>query len=172
MSGKISGRDRSFYLEDVSVGQRFSTGSLELDETQIKTFAAQFDPHLDAEIAKATLFGGLVASGWHTAAITMRLLVTSGIPLAWGMIGTECSVKWPNPARPGDTLTVHGEVTQVKPSRSRPDRGTINIIAETRNQRDDVLQILTATLLVPRRYAEDQSGRLRSDIDAKSRKRQ
>jgi acyl dehydratase len=158
MSRRISGRDKSFYLEDISVGQRFSTGSLELDEAQINAFASQFDPqpfHLDAEIAKATLFGGLVASGWHTAAITMRLLVTSGIPLAWGMIGTECSVKWPNPARPGDILTVYGEVTQVKPSRSRPDRGTINIIAETRNQRDDVLQILTATLLVPRRSAED-----------------
>jgi hypothetical protein len=67
------------------------------------------------------------------------------------MIGAECSVKWPNPARPGDTLTVHGEVTEVKPSQSRPDRGTISISAETRNQRDEVLQILTATLLVPRR---------------------
>lgn len=151
---RISGRDGRFYLEDLAVGQRFTTGSLELDEAQIKTFAAQFDPqpfHLDAEIAKTTLFEGLVASGWHTAAITMRLLVTSGIPLAWGMIGAECSLKWPNPARSGDTLTVHGEVTEVKPSRSRPDRGTITISAETRNQRDDILQILTATLLVPRR---------------------
>lgn len=151
---RISEPDDRFYLEDLAVGQRFTTGSLELDEAQIKGFAEQFDPqpfHLDAKIAKTTLFEGLVASGWHTAAITMRLLVTSGIPLAWGMIGAECSVKWPNPARPGDILTVHGEVTEVKPSRSRLDRGTINIYAETRNQRDDVLQTLTATLLVPRR---------------------
>jgi acyl dehydratase len=152
--GGISGRDGRFYLEDLAVGQRFATDSLELDEAQLKAFAAQFDPqpfHLDAEIAKTTLFDGLVASGWHTAAITMRLLVTSGIPLAWGMLGAECSIKWPNPARPGDILTVYGEVTEVKPSRSRPDRGTISIRAETRNQRDNVLQVLTATLLVPRR---------------------
>ena len=151
---RISDRDSRFYLEDLAVGQRFTTGSHELDEAQIKAFAAEFDPqpfHLDAEIAKTTLFDGLVASGWHTAAITMRLLVTSGIPLAWGMIGAECSLRWPNPARPGDILTVHGEVTEVKPSRSRPDRGTISISAETRNHRDDVLQVLTATLLVPRR---------------------
>jgi len=143
-----------FYLEDLAVGQRFTTGSLELEGSQIKAFAEEFDPqpfHLDAEIAKTTLFRGLVASGWHTAAITMRLLVTGGIPLPWGMIGVECSIKWPSPARAGDILTVHGEVTEVKPSRSRPDRGTISIRAETRNQRDETLQILTATLLVPRR---------------------
>ena len=99
------GRDIRFYLEDLAVGQRFTTGSHELDEAQIKAFAAEFDPqpfHLDAEIAKTTLFDGLVASACHTAAITMRLLVTSGIPLAWGMIGAECSLRWPNPARPGD----------------------------------------------------------------------
>ena len=140
------------YLDDLSVGQQFVTGSHTLDEAQIKAFAAQFDPqpfHLDAEAAKATLFKGLVASGWHTAAITMRLLVDSGVPLAGGLIGPGGSLKWPRPARPGDVLTVYGETTEVTPS--KPDRGTIGIKAETRNQRGDVVQSFTATLLVPRR---------------------
>jgi acyl dehydratase len=146
--------DQPLYLEDIAVGRRFTTGSHAIDETQIKAFAEQFDPqpfHVDAEAAKATFFKGLVASGWHTAAITMRLLVKSGIPLAGGIIGAGGSVKWPNPTRPGDVLTVHGEVTEVKPSRSRPDRGTVAISAETRNQRGDVVQAFTATLIVPRR---------------------
>jgi acyl dehydratase len=140
------------YLDDLSVGQPFVTGSHTLDEAQIKAFAAQFDPqpfHLDAELAKATPFKGLVASGWPTAAITMRLLVDSGVPLAGGLIGLGGSLKWPRPARPGDVLTVYGEITEVTPS--KPDRGTIGIKAETRNQRGDVVQSLTATLLVPRR---------------------
>jgi acyl dehydratase len=140
------------YLDDLSVGQRFVTGSHTLDEAQIKAFAAEFDPqpfHLDAEAAKATLFKGLVASGWHTAAITMRLLVDSGLPLAGGLIGLGGSLQWPRPARPGDVLTVHGEIREVTPS--KPDRGTIAIKAETRTQRGDVVQSFTATLLVPRR---------------------
>jgi acyl dehydratase len=140
------------YLDDLSVGQPFVTGSHTLDEAQIKAFAVQFDPqpfHLDAEAAKATLFKGLVASGWHTAAITMRLLVDSGVPLAGGLIGLGGSLKWPRPARPADILTVYGEITEVTPT--KPDRGTIGIKAETRNQRGDVVQSFTATLLVPRR---------------------
>jgi acyl dehydratase len=105
--------------------------------------------HLDEEAAKATLFKGLIASGWHTAAITMRLLVDSGIPLAGGSIGLGGSLKWPRPARPGDVLTVRGEITDVTPSKA--DRGTITIKAETLSQRGDVVQSLTAMLLVPRR---------------------
>ena len=140
------------YLDDLSVGQQFVTGSHTLDEAQIKAFATEFDPqpfHLDAEAAKGTLFKGLIASGWHTAAITMRLLVESSIPLAGGLIGLGVSLRWPRPARPGDVLTVHGEITEI--TQSKPDRGTIAIKAETRNQRGDVVQSFTATLLVPRR---------------------
>lgn len=141
------------YLEDIAVGRRFSTGSHVLNEAQIMSFAEQFDPqpfHLDPEAAEGTFFGGLVASGWHTAAITMRLLVTSGIPLAGGIIGAGGSIKWPNPTRAGDILSVHGEVTEVRSSRSRPNLGMVTISAETRNQSGDVLQMLTATLIVPR----------------------
>ena len=125
-----------------------------LDEAQIKAFAAQFDPqpfHLDDEAAKATLFGGLAASGWHTAAITMKLLVEAGLPLMGGIIGSGGEVNWPKPTRPGDTLTVVSEIEEITPSRSRPDRGMIRVRSETRNQHGEIVQILIAKLVVPRR---------------------
>jgi acyl dehydratase len=149
-------RDRvgRLYLEDFHVGQRFNSASQAIDAEEIKAFARQFDPqpfHLDQEAAKATLFGGLVASGWHTAAVTMRLQVESGLPIAGGMIGIGGEMSWPRPTRPGDVLSVASEVLEVTPSRSRPDRGTVRVRSETRNQRDEVVQILDAKLLVPRR---------------------
>jgi acyl dehydratase len=144
----------ALFLEDLHVGQRFSSASHTIDEGQIKAFAAQFDPqpfHLDGEAAKATLFGGLAASGWHTAAITMKLLVESGLPLRGGIIGSGGELSWPMPTRPGDTLTVVSEIEEVTPSRSRPDRGMIRVRNETRNQHDEIVQILVAKLVVPRR---------------------
>ena len=145
-----------FYLDDLRVGQRFVSRSHALDEAQIKAFAAQFDPqpfHLDEAAAKASLFGGLAASGWHTAAITMRLLVEGGAPIAGGVIGGSCEIGWPQPTRPGDVLTVESEILEVRPSRSRPDRGMATMRSETRNQRGEVLQILIAKIVVPRRPA-------------------
>ena len=145
-----------FYLEDLHAGQIFVSGSHELDEAQIKAFASAFDPqpfHLDHEAAKGTLFGGLAASGWHTAAITMRLNVESGLPLAHGIIGAGGEIQWPAPTRPGDILHVESEVKEIVPSRSRPDRGIATIVSRTLNQRGDVLQILTAKLVVYRRLA-------------------
>jgi acyl dehydratase len=144
----------TLFLEDLHVGQRFSSGFHAIDETQIMAFAAQFDPqpfHLDSEAAKATLFGGLAASGWHTAAITMKLLVESGLPLSGGIIGSGGEISWPKPTRPGDTLTVLSEIEEVTPSRSRPVRGMIRVRSETRNQRSEILQILIAKLVVPKR---------------------
>jgi acyl dehydratase len=143
-----------FFLDDLSVGQRFSSASHTIDEAQIKAFAAQFDPqpfHLDDAAAKATLFGGLAASGWHTAAITMKLLVDSGLPLMGGIIGSGGEVSWPRPTRPGDTLTVVSEIEEITPSRSRPDRGMIRVRSETRNQHGETVQVLIAKLVVPRR---------------------
>jgi acyl dehydratase len=143
-----------FFLDDLSVGQRFSSASHTIDEAQIKAFAAQFDPqpfHLDDAAAKATLFGGLAASGWHTAAITMKLLVDSGLPLMGGIIGSGGEVSWPRPTRPGDTLTVVSEIEEITPSRSRPDRGMIRVRSETRNQHGEIVQVLIAKLVVPRR---------------------
>src|SRR5262249_13979126 len=118
-------RDSPLYLEDLRVGQRFVSGTHRLDEGQIRAFAGQFDPqplHLDAEAAKATLFGGLVASGWHTAAITMRLLVLGGLPIAGGLIGAGADITWPNPTRPGDVLQVESEVLELWPSRPHSTR--------------------------------------------------
>ena len=142
------------YLDDLQVGQRFSSGTHLVDTAQIKAFARQFDPqpfHLDEDTAKDTLFAGLVASGWHTAAITMKLMVESGLPLAGGIIGAGGELAWPKPTRPGDTLQVESEIMEITPSRSRPDRGIARVRSLTRNQRNEVVQRLTAKLIVPRR---------------------
>ena len=142
------------YLDDLQAGERFASAEYLLDEAQIKAFALQFDPqpfHLDHEAAKGTLFGGLAASGWHTAAITMRLLVGGGLPLAGGIIGAGGEISWPKPTRPGDVLRVETEVVSVTPSRSRPDRGMVVVGSETRNQHGDVLQHSVYKLVVPRR---------------------
>ncbi len=147
-------RDERLYLNDIQVGQRFTSGAHAVDEAQIKAFASQFDPqpfHLDDEAARGTMFAGLAASGWHTAAITMRLLVEGGVPIAGGIVGAGGEISWPRPTRPGDILHVESEVLEVTPSRSRPDRGMVTIRSETLNQRGEVVQILTAKLVVPRR---------------------
>jgi len=143
-------------LDDFHVGQRFVSGTHQIDVEEIKAFAREFDPqpfHLDEEAAKRTLFGGLVASGWYTAAVTMRLQVEQGLPIAGGIIGIGGELSWPKPTWPGDTLRVVSEVKEVIPSRSRPDRGVVRVRSETRNQHDEVVQILDAKLLVPRRGA-------------------
>jgi len=144
------------YLDDLSVGQRFESGSHTLTSAEIKAFAAQFDPqpfHLDESAAADTLFKGLAASGWHTAAITMRLNVESGLPLAGGIIGAGGELSWPAPARPGDTLHVESEVVELRPSQSKPDRGVATVLSRTLNQRGEAVQILTARLIVFRRAA-------------------
>lgn len=144
------------YFDDFHVGQQFQSGTHALDAAQIKAFAAQFDPqpfHLDEEAAVGSLFGGLAASGWHTAAITMRLLVQSGMPVAGGIIGAGGEISWPRPTRPGDVLSVTSEIVEVTPSRSRPDRGMMSMRSETKNQRGEIVQVLIAKLVVPRRVA-------------------
>ena len=144
------------FFEDIGVGEISDIGRHTFTAEDIKAFAARFDPqpfHLDGEVAKASLFGGLAASGWHTAAITMKLLVESGLPLAAGIIGSGGEVTWPKPTRPGDTLTVFSEVEEITPSRSRPERGMIRVRSETRNQHGDIVQVLIAKLVVARRIA-------------------
>jgi len=144
----------TLYLEDLRIAQRFVSGAYQIDEEQIRAFAEQFDPqpfHLDAAAAKATFFGELVASGWHTAAITMRLLVESGLPIAGGIIGAGGEIRWPKPVPPGAVLRVETEILEMRPSRSRPDRGLVTIRSETRDQFGEVVQVLVAKLVVPRR---------------------
>jgi acyl dehydratase len=154
MSDTARAASGPLFLDDLQVGQRFASGSHRLDADQIRAFAELYDPqpfHLDNDRAKGTLFGGLAASGWHTAAITMRLLVESGLPLAGGIIGTGGEVSWPKPTRAGDTLRVFSEIEEITPSRSRPDRGMIRVRSETRNQDGEIVQVLMAKLVVPRR---------------------
>jgi acyl dehydratase len=142
------------YLDDLRVGQRFVSPSRAIDAAEIKRFASEFDPqpfHLDEQAAQRTPFGELVASGWHTAALTMRLLVDGGAPIAGGIVGVGGELTWLKPTRPGDVLQIHSEVTAIRPSQSRPDRGVVTIRSETRNQRNEVLQVFVARLIVPRR---------------------
>ena len=142
------------YLEDFVVGQRFTSATHMIDADQIKDFASRFDPqpfHTDEVAAKGSFFQGLAASGWHTASITMALLVKSGMTIAGGLIGAGCELSWPRPTRPGDVLVVESEVLAVTPSRSRPDRGMITLKSETKNQKGEVVQILTSKMLVWRR---------------------
>jgi len=142
------------YLEDFHVGQRFTSGTHALDSAQIKAFAARFDPqpfHLSETDADKSFFQGLAASGWHTASITMSLLVKSGMPIAGGLIGAGGEITWPRPTRPGDVLQAESEVLAVTPSRSKPERGMITVRTETKNQKGEVVQILTSKMLVWRR---------------------
>ncbi len=138
------------FLEDLSVGDEFRSGEYQLDEDQIVAFAREFDPqpfHTDGEAAQQTFFQGLAASGWHTAAITMKLLVQS-VPLGGGLIGAGGSLEWPRPTRPGDTLRAHCRVLEIKPSRSKPDRGIVTTETLTLNQHGETCQRLVTQMVV------------------------
>jgi acyl dehydratase len=142
------------YLEDLRVGQRYETAEYQMNEAEIKTFAAQYDPqsfHLDAEAAKGSFFGELVASGWHVAAVSMRLCVQSGPKFAAGIVGLGGELKWRKPTLPGDTLRVVCEIVEIQESRTNPARGTVTLLNETRNQRDDVVQTFRCALFVPKK---------------------
>lgn len=145
------------YLEDLHVGDRFESGTLEVTENGIVDFARDFDPqpfHLDLDAAKRSIFQGLAASGWHTAAMSMKLFVTGGLRLAGGSVGLGVDeLRWPRPVRPGDTLRLQTEIVGMRPSRSKPDCGIIRIRNETTNQNGEVVQILLTSLLVRRRPA-------------------
>jgi acyl dehydratase len=147
---------QTLYLEDLHVGQRFTSALYQMDEQRMKAFAAEFDPqpfHLDESAAAQTIFKGLAASGWHTAAATMKLLVESDLALAGGLVGLGGEINWPRPTRAGDTLQVQCEVLEIIPSRSKPNQGTAKIRNTTVNQQGDVLQVFTASVLVFRRPA-------------------
>ena len=142
------------HFEDLSVGQRFESGTFTVDADAIRAFATQFDPqpfHLDAEAAKQTFFDGLAASGWHTASITMRLLVDGGLPFAGGLVGAGAEIAWPNATRPGDSLTVFSEITELRISASKPGRGWVTVQSETRTGTGKIVQTLRARMLVARR---------------------
>ncbi|HEX9396659.1 MAG TPA: MaoC family dehydratase [Burkholderiales bacterium] len=145
------------YLEDFVVGQTYGSGRLTVDKDRIKSFAAEFDPqpfHLDEDAARASIFRGLAASGWHTAALTMRLLVESELKPAGGIVGAGFDeFRWPLPVRAGDELHLESEVLEVRPSKSRPNQGLIKVKTTTRNQKGEAVQVSVGNLIVPRRPA-------------------
>ena len=143
------------YLEDFAAGQTFDTGRVRVDKEQIFAFAKQFDPqpyHLDEDAAKLSPFQGLAASGWHTAAMTMRLMVEGEFNPAGGILGVGFDeLSWPRAVRPGDELHAKSEVLEVRPSKSKPDRGLIRVRTTTFNQNNEPVMVFTGNLLVPRR---------------------
>jgi acyl dehydratase len=150
-------RQEPLYFDDLSVGDTFTSATHEVSAADIRRFAAEFDPqpfHLDDAAARETIFGGLAASGWHTAAITMRLLVTGELKLINGFLGAGGEIGWNSPTRPGDVLHLESEVVELIASRSRPDRGVLVLRTKTVNQRGEVVQTLTAKLMVARRVAQ------------------
>ncbi len=153
-SGIIAAMSAPLYLDDLRVGQRFTSATRPVDEDEIKSFARQYDPqpfHLDNETAKGTLFQGLAASGWHTMAMTMRLLVDGGAPIAVASSAPAARSIGRAPRDRGDVLQVESEIVDITPSRSKPDRGMVTMRSETRNQRGEVVQVLVAKLVVPKR---------------------
>jgi len=143
------------FFEDFAAGQVFGSGRMPVEADRIKSFAAEFDPqpfHLDDAGARETIFRGLAASGWHTAAMTMRLLVESEFEPAGGIIGGGFDeLRWPRPVRPGDELRVESEVLETRPSKSRPAHGLVKVRTTTLNQHNEPVQVFVANLLVPRR---------------------
>ena len=147
-------RIEQLYLEDLAVGQRFISETYVMEAARIKAFAAEFDPqpfHIDEGAAEASVFKGLAASGWHTAAVAMRLLVTGGLPFANGLVGLGGEVAWPRPTRPGDILHVESEIVEITPSRSKPHQGIVTVRGTTFNQDGEAVYVLTAKLLVLKR---------------------
>jgi acyl dehydratase len=149
------------FLEDFAVGQTFGSGRLRIDRERALAFAAEFDPqpfHLDEAAARRSIFGRLTVSGWHTAAMTMRLLVETELKPAGGVVGAgldEC--RWPRPVRPGDELRVECEVIEVRPSKSRPEQGLIKLRTTTLNQDDEAVLVYVANLVVLRCRASQSS---------------
>jgi len=143
------------YLEDFSPGQIYGSGRLTVDAERIKRFATEFDPqpfHIDEAAARNTIFKGLAASGWHTAALTMRLLVEGELRPAGGIVGAGFDeFRWPKPVRPGDELRVESEILEVRPSKSRPDQGIVKVRTATVNQNGEAVQINVGNLIVLRR---------------------
>ena len=145
------------YFDDFAVGQTFASGTVTVETEAIKAFAAEFDPqpfHLDEEAASASLFGGLVASGWHTAALSMRLLVDGDLRVVGGLIGMGVEeLRWPRPVHPGDVLRVESEILELRPSKSQPGRGIAKVRNTTRNQDGQPVMIQVVNMIVPRRPA-------------------
>lgn len=147
----------TLYFEDLAVGQRYRSGAVRVDPERLRAFAQEFDPqpfHLDEAAARGSIFQGLAASGWHTAALTMKLLVGSPLRPAGGLVGAGADeLRWPRPVRPGDELSVESEVLEVRPSKTRPEVGLVKMRTTTSNQRGEPVQVIVMNIVVERRAA-------------------
>ena len=146
----------ALHFEDLAPGQRYGSGKrIAVTADEVTGFASQYDPqpfHLDEEAGRTSVFGGLAASGWYTAALTMRLLVDSEFRPAGGIVGAGMDeLRWPRPVHPGDELHIETEILEVRPSRSRPEQGLVKARTTTFNQRGEPVQVLVANLVMPRR---------------------
>lgn len=143
------------YLEDLKAGQVYRSSEITVEAEGIKSFAEQFDPqpfHLDDGAAAGTFFGRLVASGWYTAALTMKLLVTSDLKIAGGLVGAGVEeIRWPSPVYPGDVLHIDCEIVEVRVSKSHPDRGVVKSRITTSDRDGRTVQQMLVTMIVPRR---------------------
>jgi acyl dehydratase len=149
-----------FYFEDYQPGASYDCGSVSLDEASIISFAKDFDPqpmHVDPAAAAASAFGGLIASGWHTAAVVMRLLVQNYLSAeaSLGSPGID-EIRWPYPVRPGDTLSARATVLEARQSLSRPDRGIVKTLIEAVN--DDGRTVMRATAINFMRVRPEQDS--------------
>jgi acyl dehydratase len=142
--------------DDLQVGMTFGAGGVTVSAEEIKRFATQFDPqpfHLDEKAAGATFFQGLAGSGWHTAALTMRLVVEA-LPIAGGLIGAGVDeLRWPNALRPGDTIRIAAEVIEARLLKSRTGMGLVRFRVTTLNQKDEAVQQMIPNLFAPTRAA-------------------
>jgi acyl dehydratase len=147
---------QALYLDELAVGMSYTSSEHEMTVADIKRFATEFDPqpfHLDEEAARSSLFGSLAASGWHTAAVTMKLLTQGGVPIAGGTIGLGGEITWPQPTRPGDRLQVVSVVTEIRPSKTKPGQGVVTTTSETKNQNGEVVQRFVAKVIAFTREA-------------------
>lgn len=155
--------EHALYLDDLYVGQRFTSGTYRMEEADMVRFAAEFDPqpfHLERRAAESSVFKGLAASGWYTASVAMRLLVTGGLPLAEGILGLGGEIAWPKPTRPGDVVHLETEIAEITPSRSKPDRAVVKLRGTMFNQDHEAVYLLSAKLLVSRRASASGFDRI------------
>jgi len=148
-------KTKEYYMEDLSVGQRYTSGPIDVSEEDAIDFARKYDPqefHTNPAEAKLSLFGGLIISGWHTAALTMRLIIEASPRMKGGMIGRSVEkISWLRPVKPGDKLTYEGEILELRASNSNPTRGVMRVKNSTFNQSGEKVLEMESVVFVPRR---------------------
>ena len=157
MSEVFSTPPQDRFFEDYVVGATYVCGSFKLSEDEIIAFASRYDPqmmHIDRDLAARGPFGGIIASGWHTIAAAMRLMVDNFLPHNGLAAPGIDELRWPRPVRPNETLTLHATVQEARRSRSKPDRGLIRTLLEVLNQNGEVVMSMKPLNMVRVRNPE------------------